>query len=213
MFAKTNSIIKIDKTIYQLINETEDIVREKRKKEKQECQDLKKLKSTNEKEIRKLKNQLLREQERINLFGQKGRENINGKKELKQSNDHMAQQLKDKEEIIKSLKREIEGSKKTTEIFEVLVQSKNNESDLLKKDNKRLSDLEQENREEIRELKRRLQEKHQELMSLTDNATTHSPGPSNQDLLANIPNGVTTMVKIEDSDSRSCQAGNKKRKL
>jgi hypothetical protein len=87
---------------------------------------LKKLKLANEKEIQKLQNELLRNQERINLFEQKEQENISAKKELKQSNDHMAQQLKDKEEIIESLKREMEGSKKKTEAFETLVQSKNN---------------------------------------------------------------------------------------
>ncbi|KAI8880615.1 HCP-like protein [Backusella circina FSU 941] len=225
---------EIDKTIYQLIDETEDIIREGRKKKKEII--LQHIESLNEKklanlrrEIQKLQTESQQQQKQIVLLEQDKQNHINGKESSTQARNILEQQLDIKEETIKSLKRENmifqQTSNKLTEVLESLVQSKNNEIDLLKRDNLRLSGIEQENRE----LKRRLEER-QETMSLIDNNTTTFNGDN-----SNRPNGVinhngvngnqglnsnglgnnlnNVRVKIEDIEPISCGIGNKKRKV
>jgi predicted nucleic acid-binding Zn-ribbon protein len=70
--------LDIDKTIHQLIIETEDIVRQERKKKNEEYQDLKKLNSANEEElinrqneIQTLQNESQQKKQRIDALEQK----------------------------------------------------------------------------------------------------------------------------------------------
>ncbi|KAI8880624.1 hypothetical protein K501DRAFT_275401 [Backusella circina FSU 941] len=114
------------------------------------------------------------------------KENVD-KGSLPEAIHYLQQQLKDKEEIINSLKRE-------NEVYQLFVQSKNNEIDLLKKDNQRLGNLEQENKVEIGELKRKLGEIHQESMSATDSTygCTFTNNNGDNDCNYNTTNGIIT---------------------
>jgi chromosome segregation ATPase len=214
--------LDIDKTIHQLIIETENIVRQERKKKNEEYQDLKRLNAANEEElinrqneIQTLQNESQQKQQRINtleqkqqqvqlrmdLLEQKEQQTINEKELLKQLNGSLDQQLKDK----------IEASKQAFQLFELLVESKNNEIGLLKNDIQRLANLEQENHD----LKRRL-----ELLSsvdsnntANDNNTSDTPSSIIRHDTTNDAIGDHITIKTEENELTPCQAGNKKRKV
>jgi hypothetical protein len=115
-------------------------------------------------------------------------------------------QLKDKEEVISSLKREIEGSKKAARAFETLVQTKNNELDLLK---------------ENYELKRKL-ENHREPAPSVDSTNTMnnkgSGGLQLDSIHSNRDNAIDVAlnevrIKSEENMPAQCELASKKRRV
>jgi chromosome segregation ATPase len=193
--------LKIDKTVHQLVIETEDIIRQERKKENE---DFKKLNAANEEEltnrqneIQRLQNESQQKQQRIDtleqkeqqvqlrmdLLEQKEQQSDTEKELLKQLNSSLDQQSKDREENMNSLKREIE-------VYKILVQSKNNEIDPLRKDKQR--------DQEMAELKRKMEDYQRysrEPTSFSDNIT------------------IKTEPDSPEDSSRACKNGHKKQRV
>jgi chromosome segregation ATPase len=118
---------KIDKTIYQLINKTYDIIRQDRMKReselKEENEELKKTKTSNKQEVQELK-----KTETSNRNCRKKWPYMNKKSKksgsLAHLINHLEQRLTDKMETMNSLKRK-------NDVYQTLVQTKNNEINLL----------------------------------------------------------------------------------
>ncbi|KAI8888270.1 HCP-like protein [Backusella circina FSU 941] len=176
-----------DKTVYQLINETEDIRREERERK----EELKK------KEIESMKNE---SKHRINLLEKEKQKYMSEHELLKISVNYLEKRLKDKE---------------------ALVQSKNTEIDILKKENQKYNNLKQ----EIQELKRKMDEYRVHVQNAvptndktTSNVNNIQAGNQNHhgEVSSNNVNGnirVKREVVSEDNGSWFCQIEKKKRKV
>jgi uncharacterized membrane protein YgaE (UPF0421/DUF939 family) len=93
----------------------------------------------------------------------------------------------------------------------LLVESKNNEIDFLKKDNQRLGNPEQ----EFYNLKRRLESLSSVDRNNTTNNNNNNDTPSNT-ISHDTPNdaiGDNITIKTEENELSPCQAGNKKRRI
>ncbi|KAI8886419.1 hypothetical protein K501DRAFT_269776 [Backusella circina FSU 941] len=200
------------KTIYQLIEETKNIIREgKKKKEsilKEENQNLKEFKSSNEKEmenlrkeIQKLQNEAQIKQQQIDLLEQEKQRNTNREELPTQSNTNLEQQLKDKMNTINSLNT-------TINTFSSLVQSKDNE----------INSLKTINHLEKQELKHKIDQLQQAIQALIHSVDNNSNTAI--DILdnyerhnSNVDNiRVKVETESEGSDLIACQIGNKKKK-
>jgi hypothetical protein len=109
------------------------------------------------------------------------------------------------------LKDKIEASKQASQLFDILVQSKNNEICLLKKDIQRLGNPEQ----EFHDLKRRLKSLSSVDSNNTTNDNNNNDTPSNT-ISHDTPNnaiGDNITIKTEENELTSCQVGNKKRRI
>jgi hypothetical protein len=120
------------------------------------------------------------------------------------------------------LKQQLADKIEILNVYQTPMQSKNNEIDLLKKDNQRYENIEKENQE----LKHRLDEYERRSQPLTDNSNGNSSAtPTNNTIQLdsqvplNTPNGTVDNIKVkietepENDSSPSYQTGNKKRKV
>lgn len=112
---------------------------------------------------------------------------------------------------------------KTTGVFEALVNSKNDEIDLLRKEIQRYGNLEKENRE----LRRNLDKRQEPTYSARANSSTYDTNDNNNTTDVAIRNSTELdntielynqnehdiIVKTDNSNSSPCQGGNKKRKV
>jgi hypothetical protein len=105
------------------------------------------------------------------------------------------------------LKDKIEASKQASQLFDLLVESKNNEIGLLKKDNQRLGNLEQENND----LKRRLESLSSVDSNNTANDSNNNDTPSSDTTNDAIGDNIT--IKSEENGLTPCQVVNKKRRI
>jgi chromosome segregation ATPase len=174
----------LEKTVYQLIIEVEDILRKERKANTPTKRQLEQVKKGNKnlRDTAKKRDQKISSLEKDKQVMQ---QTITDLESSNKPSSDWDQKLKDKEESLNSLKQEINALKRSSGLFDMLVQLKNNEIGLLRKDNQRLGNLEQENRD----LKRRLES----LSSVDSNPT-------------NI------RIKTEEDELAPCKVGNKKRR-
>lgn len=170
-----------------MIHETEEIIREERKKKDEKYQELKKWKASKKKELLKL---------RMKNKKQKSK---------RESSGTLKQQSKVRHQDIKALKRE-------NKVYELLVQSKLREIEMLKKDYEREC--------EIIGLKRKIEQAERYcrepsfMIGSGDNTTTevdNCVSPTNMAQTDNII--VKTEEDFQKITSRPRQKGNKKRKL
>jgi chromosome segregation ATPase len=198
------------------LKEEVDELKTRESKSSEEIQELKEIKLSNEKEIQRLRNEL---QQQTTFLEQEKQKNASEKGSSTQLISSLGHRVADKMETIDSLKRE-------NDVYRTLVQSKNNEIDLLKKDNQRYENIEKENLE----LKRKLEEHQRFSHPLINNndstnndnnnaATNNTTELDNQIPRSDTPNRSVDNIRVkieaesENDSSPSCQIGNKKRKV
>jgi hypothetical protein len=172
-------------------------------KSREEIEELKKTKSSNEQETQRLEKEL---QQQMSLLEQERQKSGSSTQLI----SNLEQRLTDKMEIIN--------------VYQTLVQSKNIENNLL---NQKYENIENENLE----LKRKLEEYQRcsqgprllidssNSANNDNNTTNNTIELNNQAPLNDMPNGnvdniiVKTEAESENNSSPSCQVGNKKRKV
>ncbi|KAI8877400.1 HCP-like protein [Backusella circina FSU 941] len=151
------------------------------------------------KEIQALSTQAREKEQRITLLEKEKEEAMNENKTLKQSIDSLKQQLAYQTEAINSMNT-------TSETFRSLIQSKNSEIELLKKDNQIFISM----NEEMREIKRKIEEYQQYVHELLSSSKERE-----QEGVALNVNGtqVKSELDLKEGYSRLCETANKKRKV
>jgi hypothetical protein len=166
--------------------ETEDIIRSERKKSLADIQELTRLKHLNKFEISTLQKVIQERESQCELLEKTSAE----REMLKRANNSLEQQLTSQTDAINAMNT-------ASELFRGLMQSKNNEIELLQRENQRYATIET----EIQQLRQTLEEYQQQIKGLLTS--------NNTELFVR----VKTESDVKANQSRLCDTEIKKRKL
>jgi hypothetical protein len=113
------------------------------------------------------------------------------------------------------LEQQLADKVETMNVYQTLMQSKNNEINLLKKDNQRYENIDKENME----LKHKLDEYERRSQPLTDNTNdtnnTTTSSTANNTIHNETVDNIRVKIETDPENDRSlpCQIGTKKRKV